>query len=269
MKQNKNASFPKIHVLTRPDVNVALVILKKSNKATGFFELNFSNHIIREGQWIAAKVYERRCDLSEDGKHIIYFAAKFYKNKNPRIWTALSKFPYFKALDFYDKGNTYNGGGIFLSKNEYLLNETYAQTELYKKSSFKVTRGKLNNVLLDDETEGIYYPRLIRDGWKDEGAVDDTRFFKKVYKNYEIEKACCINASGVENRSIFYDINTFKINGEIKLEIESDWMDFKNEKLYWTDKGKIFYAHLKTIEDVKLIADLNDYQYKPIIVKYD
>lgn len=268
---NLKISYPKIHVLTRPNTNSALIIVLKSKKASGFFDLNFSSNTVTEGQWIQGKIYPRRCDLSEDGKHIIYFAAKFHIRNGPTTWTAVSKFPYFTALDFYEKGDTYNGGGLFLSKNKYILNETYAQKELYKNSSFTVTRGKLNNVLLDDETEGLYFPRLIRDGWKDKGESNEVRIFKKTYKHYEISKECRINRlfSNSEKRGFFYDINEFKINGKVEMRIESDWMDFKKDKLYWADKGKILSAPLTNIENIKVLADLNQYQYKSIIVKYD
>lgn len=265
----KDISYSKVHVLTRPNIDSALIILRKSKKGTAFLELNFLNNTVNEGQWIQGKVYERRCDLSENGKYIIYFAAKFHKKKNPRVWTAVSKFPYFKALDFYEKRDTYNGGGFFLSKDIYLLNETYAHTELYKNSSLQVKRGKLNDVLLDNETDGIYYPRLRRDGWKDSGEIDDVRVFTKKYKEYEIEKACYINKSNTNNRGVFYDVNTLKINGKINMRVESDWMDFKNDKLYWTNEGKIFYARLEAIENVKLIKNLNNFQYKSIMIEYD
>ena len=270
-QNNLKISSIKIHVLTRPNTDSALIIILKSKKATGFFELNFSNNTVTEGQWIQGKIYPRRCDLSEDGKHIIYFAAKFHIRNGPTTWTAVSKFPYFTALDFYDKGDTYNGGGLFLSKTEYLLNETYEQKELYKNSSFIVKRGKLNNVLLDDETEGLYFPKLIRDGWKDKGVTNGVRFFKKTYKNYEVSKECHIQSrlGNRENRSFFYDINEFKINGKVKMRIESDWMDFKKDKLYWANKGKIMYAHLNNIENIKEVDDLNNYDYKPIFVNYD
>lgn len=264
----KGISNSKIHILTRPNVNTALVIVMKSKKATGFFELNFLNNTVTEGQWIQGKIYPRRCDLSENGKHIIYFAAKFHIRNGPTTWTAVSKFPYFKALDFYDKGDTYNGGGLFLSTNEYLLNETYEQKELYKNSSFIVKRGKLNNVLLDDETEGLYFPKLIRDGWKDKGENNEVRTFKKTYKHYEITKECHIDRTFSEKRSLFYDINEFKINGKTEMKIESDWMDFKNDKLYWADKGKIFYSNLNNIENKVELDDFNKYYYKSIIVKY-
>lgn len=262
----KSYTKTRLHIIARPKANVALVIVKKSKKATGFFKLDFANNSIIEGQWLQGKVYERRCDLSEKGKYILYFAAKF--KRSIKTFTAISKFPFVKALDFYEKGDTYNGGGLFLSKNEYFLNETYAQKEIYKNSSFKVRRGKLNKVLLDDETDGVYYPRLIRDNWIDLGKLNGIRTFKKQNKNYEIVKECFVNGDLSVEKGIFYDINTFKSNGKAIMKIESDWMDFKNDKLYWDDRGKLFCANPNNIEDRKEIADLNDCQYKTIIVKY-
>ena len=267
---NHNQSIPKIHVITRPNLNKALIIVRKGQKQTGFFALDFSTNKVSEGQWFRGKVYERRCDLSNNGKHIIYFAAKF-GNRDITTWTAVSKFPYLKALDFYVKNDTYNGGGIFLSDNMYLLNETYRQDERYKNSPYLVKRGKLNDVLLDNETDGLYYPRLIRDGWEDLGLEDEVRRFKKAYKKWSIIKSCYINKGPhkAANKAIFYDINELR-NADLEtcMTIESDYMDFKKGQLYWTCEGKILRANLNRLDEVKEIDDLNNYSYRPIVVKY-
>src|SRR5919109_3427070 len=63
------------------------------------------------GQWLKGRIYERRCDLSPSGSHLIYFAADF---KKPYYsWTAISKPPYLTALALWPKGDCWHGGGLF------------------------------------------------------------------------------------------------------------------------------------------------------------
>lgn len=249
----------KIQVLTRPNINTALIIVEKNKFSTGFFELNFLTDAVKEGQWLKGRIFDKWSDLSEDGKHIIYNAIKYNKIKTDKYeYTVLSKFPYFKALDFYTKGYTYDshGGGLFIEKNKYLLNEgEKVHNEIYKNSNYTVKRGILTNYK-EGEYLALYYARLIRDGWKYIDGENRKRVFKKYFKHYEIEKKCR-----------FIDENNFKINGKIIIE-NKNWMDFKNGKLYWTSNGKIFYAYLSEIANVKLVIDLNKYQYKSIIVNY-
>ena len=86
-------------------------------------------------QWLKGRIYERRCDISDDGKYLIYFAFQVqntFKKDKYTAYTTISKYPYLKALDLWKNMGTYNGGGLFLSKKEYLLNEIYDHEEIHK-----------------------------------------------------------------------------------------------------------------------------------------
>jgi hypothetical protein len=44
------------------------------------------------GQWLRARIYERRADLSPDGRHLIYFAMNGKWTSETRgSWTAISR----------------------------------------------------------------------------------------------------------------------------------------------------------------------------------
>ena len=46
------------------------------------------------GQWLKGRIYERRSDLSPDGKYMIYFAMNGKWNSIAKwSWTAISKAP--------------------------------------------------------------------------------------------------------------------------------------------------------------------------------
>ena len=74
------------------------------------------------GQWLKGRIYEERADLSPDGRHLIYFAAKHSRTQETMgTWTAISRAPYLKAISIWAKGDTWFGGGLFLDDKTALL----------------------------------------------------------------------------------------------------------------------------------------------------
>ena len=63
-----------MHALLRKKFAVVLVRARGRSVATIGWDL--TTDTFRLGQWFRGRIYERRCDLSPDGKYLIYFAAK-------------------------------------------------------------------------------------------------------------------------------------------------------------------------------------------------
>jgi hypothetical protein len=82
------------------------------------------------GQWFHGRVYERRCDLSPDGRLFIYFASKQGRRRDELAigdaWTAISRPPYFTALELWRNLGTWYGGGVFRTARHVLLDTTCA-----------------------------------------------------------------------------------------------------------------------------------------------
>jgi hypothetical protein len=119
-----------------------------------------------EGQWLKGRIYERRCDLSPNGRRLIYFAADY---KEPYFsWTAVSKPPYLTALALWPKGDGWGGGGLFERKHKILLNHRAAEMQLAE--GFRLPR----NLHIKPfgqrpgwgEDSPIVDARLSRDGWR-------------------------------------------------------------------------------------------------------
>lgn len=72
-------------------------------------------------QWLRERIYERRTDISSDGRHMIYFArgggARHAETRGP--WTAVTRVPWLKAINLHGKGDCWNGGGLFTSNSRY------------------------------------------------------------------------------------------------------------------------------------------------------
>src|SRR5258708_40304808 len=92
------------------DAPLAVILRRGPSAWVQLIRWQTSSDIIEYGQWFNGRIYERRCDLSPDGKLFIYFAQK--KNNKTMAdqdytyaWTAVSKPPYFTALALWPKGD--------------------------------------------------------------------------------------------------------------------------------------------------------------------
>jgi hypothetical protein len=122
------------------------------------------------GQWFHGRIYERRCDLSPDGRLFVYFASKFNASTvRDRVytyaWTAVSRPPYFTALALWPKGDCWAGGGLFEDNRSMMLNHGSYQATPHPDHGprgLKVTP----NPHTHGEDGPIYFRRLARDGWQ-------------------------------------------------------------------------------------------------------
>jgi hypothetical protein len=127
------------------------------------------------GQWFHGRIYERRCDLSPDGRYFVYFAAKYGSglHKDPdgigETWTAISRPPYFTALSLWPNIGAWYGGGIFAGDERVLLDATCTLTPRGKgpPPNFKIGA-------LPAET-APWQERLLRDCWQLDSRGFDPR----------------------------------------------------------------------------------------------
>ncbi|MGH9719745.1 MAG: hypothetical protein ACRD8O_06000, partial [Bryobacteraceae bacterium] len=121
------------------------------------------------GQWLRGRIFERRSDLSPDGRYMIYFAMNGKWSSETRgSWTAVSRAPWLKAVVLFGKGDCWNGGGLFTWKSNYWLNGGYGDFPIREsRDDYEVRRdlGFEPPRLYGDECLGVYYVRLQRDGW--------------------------------------------------------------------------------------------------------
>jgi hypothetical protein len=68
------------------------------------------------GAWIKGRIYDERCDISPDGRLLLYFIhqGSRFNTEFTDSWTAVSRVPWLHALAVWPQGTTYNGGGRFI-----------------------------------------------------------------------------------------------------------------------------------------------------------
>ena len=125
----------RLHVLLASRSADAVVIRRGPSKSVCFVHWNRQTDRFKVAQWMRGRVYERRSDLSPDGKFLIYFASNY--GRNLQAWTAISRAPYMKAIALFAKGDAWHGGGLFTGDNTYWLNDGYGHTVLRQSSLVK------------------------------------------------------------------------------------------------------------------------------------
>jgi hypothetical protein len=122
------------------------------------------------GQWIRARVFERRSDLSADGSLFVAFirtnAARLRTDQQADTWIAISRPPYFTALALWWVGGTYCTGGLFPAQRSLWLGWSAEPDQgglppWHERASTVAHVDRTNN--WTDRT--VFHNRLLRDGW--------------------------------------------------------------------------------------------------------
>ena len=116
--------FPaRVHPILARKANTAVIIRRGPSKSVCTMLWDRTRDTFMPGQWLRGRIYERRCDLSPDGRHFIYFAMNGkWGGPLKGSWTAISRAPYLKALALWPWGDCWNGGGLFLTDSRFWRN---------------------------------------------------------------------------------------------------------------------------------------------------
>lgn len=112
-KRQPATPAPRIHVMLARSAPIGVILRRGPALWVRLAVWHTTTDAITLGQWFHGRVYEERCDVSPDGSLIIYFAAKHWRRSVPSCWTAISRPPYFTALQLWSRTDTWAGGGYF------------------------------------------------------------------------------------------------------------------------------------------------------------
>jgi hypothetical protein len=119
------------------------------------------------GQWFKGKIIPPRCDLSPDGRLLIYFATKYTGYTLSRdtpyatSWIAISKPPYLTALALWNIGSTYGVGGLFKDNRTVQLPFYPRHFDTHPNHSLKGSKLRLTTA----PPVPMHFYRMERDGW--------------------------------------------------------------------------------------------------------
>lgn len=276
--------FPaRVHPILARKANTAIIIRRGPSKSVCTLLWDRSNDTFKLGQWLRGRIYERRCDLSPDGKHFIYFAMNGkWGGPVKGSWTAISRAPYLKALALWPWGDCWNGGGLFLSDGKFWRNTTPWHDE-------KDVVGRLPKKITEEprfpfhecyggECTGVYYIRLQRDGWKLTGQESFTpgdqvtTFEKPLPSGWILKKLAHASINHPVGSGCYWDTHLLihPESGTVLDHPEWEWAELDRKRLVWVTKGVLYAAtiHGKGLGDVKALHDFNDMTFEAVQAPY-
>ena len=270
----------RVHVLMAREARVGVVIRRGPSKKVCTVLWDRRNDQFQLGQWLNGRIYERRSDLSPDGKYLIYFAMNGrWESEAAGSWTAISRAPYLKAIAIFPKGDCWNGGGLFTNKTSYWLNEGLGHSELRNTSEVRVDPNPeiLMSTNFGGECPGVYYPRLMRDGWEyierrgSRGQTIDV-FEKPLHHGWTLRKLAHSQSGAPPGKGVYWDEHELlrpETDNLIKCATW-EWAELDGKRLVWSAEGRLFAAYLraKGMVDEHELFDFNTLHYEPIEAPY-
>lgn len=236
----------RLHVLLASDAPIGLIIRRGPSKSVATVLWNRDTDDFHVGQWLKGRIYERRSDLSPDGQFLIYFAMNGkWLSESKGSWTAISRSPYLKAIAIFPKGDCYNGGGLWTGKNTYWANgcgSVYRDTAEVQRVEFKPFGG------VGSECLSVYYPRLIRDGWKLTESLEGSEagmvnvFEKQIDREWSLCKIAHAQTRSSEGKGCYWDEHRI-VNTNLGIQLDYpdwEWAEIDGQRLVWAAGGKLY-----------------------------
>lgn len=267
---------PRIHVLFAREVPLGVVIRRGPSKRVCTLLWDRTTDEFQLGQWLHGRVYERRSDLSPDGKHLIYFAMNGHWDGEAKgSWTAISHAPYLKAVTLLAKGDCWHGGGLFTGKG-YWLNDGGGHTSLRDSREVRRDSRFQPSEYYGGECTGVYYVRLLRDGWKmirhEKLATwkEQTVFEKPAPGGWTLRKIAHEEVGSPPGKGCYWDEHQLDGPGGTVALPEWEWAEVDGDRLVWTAGGKLFAGKLQVggIAGEVELHDFNGTEFQPIAAPY-
>ena len=269
----------RIHVLLARDTPLGVVIRRGPSKQVCTLLWDRKNDEFRVGQWLKGRIYERRSDLSPDGRHLIYFAMNGkWASEAKGSWTAISKAPYLKALAIFPKGDCWHGGGLFTGKKSYWLNDGCGHAVLRDTRDVKRDLNFRPSDNFGGECLGVYYPRLLRDGWKlverkNVSEWNDFDVFEKpLHHGWVLRKFAHAEVGASVGKGVYWDEHEIRHSASDKhLRCPDwEWADVDRKRLVWSEGGKLFSGVMQEggITNETHLFDFNEMSFEQIEAPY-
>jgi hypothetical protein len=273
--------FPaRIHILLASDAPLGVVIRRGPSMQVCTLLWDRKNDQFQVGQWLKGRIYERRSDLSPDGKHLIYFAmnGKWSSAEAKGSWTAISKAPYLKALSIFPKGDCWNGGGLFTGKNSFWLNDGCGHSTLRTAKALKRDLKFQPADYFGGECPGVYYPRLLRDGWKLLEQVNFAKwkdfhvFEKPLDHGWVLRKIAHSEVGAPPGKGCYWDEHElWHSSSDERIKYRDwEWAEVDRKRFVWAERGKLFSGRIGKhgLVDEAELFDFNDMSFERIEAPY-
>jgi len=177
----------RIHLIAARKAPTIAILQRKRSKLFHVIVIDTEALRITEGSWFRGKLYPMRCDVSFDGKFMVYLAM----GASGKTWNGICQLPWLTTLIDAENTGTWFGGGYFAS-GRVLRTNGWQLTDTVSHQATVPLRLEAYKSRYGGEDLGVVYERFERDGFTRLGENWGTER-KLNTRKYQIE---CVGADG-------------------------------------------------------------------------
>ncbi len=260
---------PRLHVLLARHKPLGVVMRRGPSKTFCTLLWDLRTDEFRMGQWIRARLYPMRSDLSPDGRYLIYFALNGrWQSETRGSYTAISRAPYLKAITLYPKGDAWGGGGLWTGTRTFWLNHSGPRDRPLRSSGEVTPDPAARRPGGLHECPYVYFEQLQRDGWtvvSDGAERDAIGVFEKSAGAWTLRKTLFFDDS--------YRCRHALVHRETDTAhdcVDWEWAEVRGPGFLYAARGCLHRAKatLKNGIESRLVRDFNDMKFEAIAAPY-
>ena len=234
----KPAVPARIHLLPARAEPCAVVIRRKPSRCFHVIRWDTRGDRLEHGSWFEGKLYAKRCDVSFDGRWMVYLAM----GASGETWNGICHPPFLRTVAEGENMGAWFGGGCWRDRKTLMLN----QWQPIKGSvpfAFENMKAEFGG-----EDLSVLYARWRRDGWQRRGDNYGTQRVIANASSYQVE---CIGDDGWQNRptskhpALIVRYKGYLTHGytfRFELDGYPDLLDASVDSACWDSLGNLLYS---------------------------
>jgi hypothetical protein len=276
---------PRLHVLFARRARTAVVLRRGPSRAVAVVGWDRDRDTFALGQWLRGRIYERRSDLSPDGRHLIYFAMNGrWTGRAKGAWTAISRAPYLHAIALFAKGDCWHGGGLFVDDRTYWLNDGYGHAVLEDTTDVRRADPAPYRPEWGGECWGVYFPRLLRDGWTMRGDISDhgtsessVVFERPLAHGWTLRRIARATIGAPPGKGVYHDEHDLvHASGREVMRHGWEWAEPDGDRLVWAEAGALWAGRITAasakradpVDGARVLHDFSAMAFEAIAAPY-
>jgi hypothetical protein len=231
----------KLYCILARSADTAVIFRRGPSKQVRLIKWDLKAHTFELGQWFKGRIYERKSDLSPDGRKLVYFAAK-HKGALP-TWIAVSTPPFLTAHVLWRTLGTYNDLSMFGTDRDLALATYRGDSSIEPDIGFQVP-SQLQ--VRHKPWPGYFHKladhdRLVRDGWS--VTSGDPLYRGEWTEVITYNKAITDGTRSVRLQMVAnaYQNVTYALHQQdgSLVDLSADWADVRGKTVFLSRGGKL------------------------------
>ena len=226
----------RIHLLAAKEAPIVVILQRKRAKLFHIITVDTEKHLVTEGSWFRGRLHEMKCDISFDGKFMVYLAIGKGSGKYT-AWSGLCCLPWLKTLVESENPGINWGGGYFSDRN-VLITNGWEKVSPAADVPFTLTSEPLTYFAA--ENRGMLYEKFARDGFT---PIGDDGWGKRPSLHHPELK---VSYLGYENGDQFF----FSLDERPDLLDGANWATWDSGHNLWVARPGIVEQY--TLDDLRV-----------------